>query len=88
MLLLLLTFWPKYLSCCFSVIQLLVKSLWHRIKVAMGLKKCCRVVSSFAAEACRLCCRVVISLKLSCSFEQQVEYDTELSAEPSYSSIR
>ena len=47
----------------FSVIQLLVKSLWHRTKVAMGLKKCCRVVSSFAAEGCR----VVISLKLSCS---------------------
>ena len=65
----------------FSVIQLLVKSLWHRTKVAMGLKKCCRVVSSFAAEVRRLCCRVVISLKLSCSrsFEKQVEYDTELS---------
>ena len=30
----------------FSVIQPLVKSLWHRTKVAMGLKKCCRVVSS------------------------------------------
>ena len=33
-----------------SVIQLQVKSLWHRIKVAMRLKKCCRVVPSFAAE--------------------------------------
>ena len=53
----------------FFVIQLLVKSLWHRTKVArpIGLKKCCRVVSSFAAEVRRLCCRVVISLKLSCS---------------------
>ena len=65
----------------FSVIQLLVKSLWHRIKFAMGLKKCCRVVSSFAAAVRRLCFLVVVSLKLSCSrsFEDQVEYDTELS---------
>ena len=47
----------------------------------MGLKTCCRVVSSFAAEVRHLCCRVIISLKLSCScsFEHQVEYDTELS---------
>ena len=88
MLLLLLAFWPKSLRyVVFSVIQLLVKSLWHRIKVAMGLKKCCRVVSSFAAEVRRLCCQVVISLKLYClrSFEHQVEYDTELSH---HSSIR
>ena len=84
--------WRLWICCCccywpfgqsisrvvFSVIQLLVKSLWYRIKVAMGLKKCCRVVSSFTAVVCRLCCRVVISLKLSCSrsFEHEVQYDT------------
>ena len=48
----------------FSVIQLLVVSLASN-KSRHGSQKCCRVVSSFAAEVCRLCCRVVISLKLS-----------------------
>ena len=56
-----LCYWPFGQSishvCCvlrnttnYMLSELQVKSLWHRIKVAMGLKKCCRVVSSFPAE--------------------------------------
>ena len=78
--------------CCFlrntttsSLSGIELKSPWPW--VSKSGQKCCRVVSSFAAEVRRLCCRVVISLKLSCSrsFEHQVEYDNNLSH---HSSIR